>query len=133
MNVKRITPVLYVEEIEPCLAFWVDGLGFRKTAEVPEGNKLAFVALQHDATEIMYQTFASQEKDIPGWSAQFRGSTFLYVEVGKLDDVIAALRGTKVEVPERQTFYGAREIGYKDPGGHVVVFAEFAQAPAAEH
>ena len=129
MEVKRVTPVLYVEEIEPCLSFWVDRLGFRKTAEVPDGNKLAFVSLQHGSTEIMFQTFASQEKDIPGWSKQFRGSTFLYIEVVKLDDILAALRGVEPEVPERTTFYGAREIGYKDPAGHVALFAEFSQAP----
>ena len=40
MNVKRITPVLLVKEIEPVIPFWVDRLGFTKTIEVPEGNKL---------------------------------------------------------------------------------------------
>ena len=62
-EVKKITAVLLVEEIEPCLNFWVDRLGFTKTAEVPDGNKLAFVILQKGATEVMYQTFASVEKD----------------------------------------------------------------------
>lgn len=54
MNVKRITPVLLVKEIEPVVPFWVDRLGFRKTIEVPEGNKLGFVAFQKDAAEVMY-------------------------------------------------------------------------------
>jgi len=125
MNVKRITPVLYVEEIEPCLKFWVDRLGFQKTAEVPDGNKLAFVSLQKGTTEIMYQTFASQEKEIPGWSHQFRAPNFLFIEVDKLDPVIAAMKGVKVEIAERHTPYGSREIGYRDPANHVVLFAEF--------
>jgi len=38
----------------------------------------------------------------------------------QLDDVIPGLREIKAEVPERTTFYGAREIGCKDPGGQVV-------------
>ena len=38
MNVKRITPVLLVKEIEPLIPFWVDRLGFAKTIEVPDGN-----------------------------------------------------------------------------------------------
>src|SRR5580658_655801 len=63
IEVKRITAVLLVEEIEPCLNFWVDRLGFTKTAEVPDGNKLAFVILQKGTTEVMYQTYASVEKD----------------------------------------------------------------------
>ena len=35
MTVKKITPVLFAEEIEPCLKFWVERLGFEKTIEVP--------------------------------------------------------------------------------------------------
>jgi hypothetical protein len=34
-----------------------------------------------------------------------------------------------VVIPERTTFYGAREIGIKDPGGHYLTFAQFAAAP----
>ena len=65
MNVKRITPVLLVKEIEPVIPFWVDRLGFTKTIEVPEGNKLGFVAFQKGAAEVMYQTYSSVEKDAP--------------------------------------------------------------------
>src|SRR5260370_41597361 len=65
MNVKRITPVLLVQEIEPVLPFWVDRLGFAKTVEVPAGNKLGFAAFQKGTAEVMYQTYASVEKDTP--------------------------------------------------------------------
>ena len=61
-NVKSITPVLLVKEIEPLIPFWVDRLGFTKTIEVPEGNKLGFVAFQKGAAEVMYQTYSSVEK-----------------------------------------------------------------------
>src|SRR6267142_965047 len=65
MNVKRITPVLLVKEIEPLLPFWVDRLGFTKTIEVPDGNKLAFATFQKGPAEVMYQTYASVQKDAP--------------------------------------------------------------------
>src|SRR5438876_2353845 len=65
MNVKRITPVLLVKEIEPLIPFWVDRLGFTKTIEVPDGNKLGFVAFHKNSVEVMYQTYASEEKDPP--------------------------------------------------------------------
>lgn len=54
MNVKRITPVLLVNEVEPEIPFWVDRLGFTKTVEVPDGNKLAFVTFQRGTAEVMY-------------------------------------------------------------------------------
>jgi uncharacterized glyoxalase superfamily protein PhnB len=130
MNVKRITPVLYVKEIEPCVTFWVERLGFHKTAEVPDGDRLGFVILQKGNVEIMYQSFASAEKDTHAAAKEIDGGrTFLYIEVEKLDEVISALKGVTVVVPLRTTFYGAREIGIKDPAGHVVLFAQMT-APA---
>ena len=54
MRVKRITPVLYVEEIEPCVDFWTSRFGFQKTVEVPDGGRLGFVILRKDDLEIMY-------------------------------------------------------------------------------
>jgi hypothetical protein len=32
-------------------------------------------------------------------------------------------------MPVRTTFYGAKEIGVKDPAGHVVIFAQLGVAP----
>jgi uncharacterized glyoxalase superfamily protein PhnB len=131
MNVKRITAVLYVKEIEPCLKFWVERAGFQATAEVPDGDKLGFAALQKGNVELMYQTFAGQEKITPGFSKQFSGPTFLYIEVDDLGELMKAMKGVAVEIPENTTFYGAHEIGYRDPGGHVILFAEFKAAPKA--
>jgi uncharacterized glyoxalase superfamily protein PhnB len=132
VNVKRITPVLFVKEIEPVLTFWVEKLGFTKSIEVPHGNKLGFVALQKGTTELMYQSYASPGDDMPQFQGEIsKGPTFLYIEVDSLDAVIAALRGAKVSQPERTAFYGMREIGYQEPGGHYVTFAQ--QAAAAQY
>ena len=126
MTVKKITPVLLVEEIEPCVKFWKEQLGFEVAIEVPEGNKIGFVSLQKAGVEVMYQSYASVEKDssftVQGYA---KGPTFLYVEVDSLDDVIAATKGARVVMAERTAFYGAREIGVRDPAGHVLTFAQF--------
>jgi uncharacterized glyoxalase superfamily protein PhnB len=131
MLVKKITPVLFAEEIEPCVKFWVERLGFQKTVEVPEGNKLGFAMLQKGNVELMYQNYASADKDVSAASEAVRkGPTFLYVEVENLDEAIAAVKGAEVVIPVRTTFYGAREIGIKDPAGHFITFAQFQ---AAQH
>lgn len=130
MNVKKITPVLFVNEIEPVLPFWVDRLGFQKTAEVPEGNKLGFVILQKGGVEVMYQTYASVDKDMPAIAQAVRkGPAFLYVEVDNLNAVIEAMKGAEVYLPVRTTFYGAKEIGVKDSAGHFITFAQFNAPP----
>jgi uncharacterized glyoxalase superfamily protein PhnB len=134
MTVKKITPVLLVDEVEPCARFWTERFGFEKTIEVPEGDKLGFVALQKGGVEIMYQSFASVEKDSNFLAQQYRkGPTFLYIEVDSLDDLMAAAQGAKVVMPERKTFYGAREVGLADPAGHVLTFAQFGGQPAETH
>jgi uncharacterized glyoxalase superfamily protein PhnB len=47
------------------------------------------------------------------------------VEVDNLDETISAIQGTEVVMPVRNTFYGSKEIGIKDPAGHYVTFAQF--------
>jgi uncharacterized glyoxalase superfamily protein PhnB len=126
MTVKKITPLLLVDEVEPCVKFWKERLGFEVAIEVPEGNKIGFVSLQKAGVELMYQSYASVERDSSFLVQEYaKGPTFLYIEVDSLDDVIMATTGARVVMPERKTFYGAREIGVKDPAGHVLTFAEF--------
>ena len=131
MNVKRITPVLFVKEIEPVLPFWVERLGFTKTIEVPHGNRLGFVALQKGTTEVMYQSYASVAEDMPLIAETQKGPTFLYIEVDNLDAVKTALKNAKMVQPERTAFYGMREVGFQEPGGHYVTFAQ--PVAAAQH
>jgi uncharacterized glyoxalase superfamily protein PhnB len=130
MTVKKITPVLFAEKIEPCLKFWVERLGFEKTIDVPDGNQLAFAILQKGGVELMYQSYASAEKDVASMRSEVRkGPSFLYVEVENLDEIINALKGTEVVMPVRTTFYGAKEVGIKDPAGHIITFAQLGVAP----
>lgn len=129
MSVKKLTPVLFVEKIEPVLPFWTQHLGFLKTVEVPEGSHLGFVILQQGAVEVMYQSYSSVDNDMPAISADVRkGPTFLYIEVENLDALKPALQSADVYMPERTTFYGAREIGVRDPAGHFLTFAQMSAA-----
>ncbi len=128
--VRKITPVLFAAEIESCVRFWTDRLDFEKTVEVPEGDKLGFAIVQKDGVELMYQSYASAEKDVHALALGVRkGPTFLYVEVENLDALLAAMRGVEIVQPLRTTFYGAREFGVLDPAGHSVMFAQQMASP----
>jgi hypothetical protein len=120
----KITPVLMVEEIEKSLPFWIDRMGFAKTVDVPEGNRFGFVILVQDGAEIMLQSIESVRKDSPQFVP--RGDSYnvgLFVEVEDFADVLKRLEGHPTALPERTTFYGMREIGVREPSGHIVVFA----------
>jgi hypothetical protein len=109
------------------LPFWVERLGFTLVAEVPHRDALGFVLLARDGVELMYQTRASVAEDVPAAASTGAGhSVGLYFDVDDLDAVARALDGVEPLVPRRRTFYGADEIGWREPGGHVVLFAQRA-------
>jgi hypothetical protein len=126
----KLTPVFVVERIEPCLGFWLGRLGFEKTVEILEGDSLGFVILSRGNVEIMYQSRESLQKDMPALAEAVSGSTSpnaMYIEVTDIDDVERRLTGWDVVVPRRTTFYGATEIGVREPAGNLIVFAQHSQ------
>lgn len=130
---KKATPIMTVSEIEPCLPFWTERLGFEITATVPHGDRIGFAMLHKGNVELMYQSRASVEEDLGASSAatgheglvdRIAGSTTtLFMEVEDLDAVIEALGNADVVVPRRQTFYGMDEIFVQAPCGTLVGFA----------
>jgi hypothetical protein len=130
---RKSTPVLGVDRIEPVVLFWKK-LGLMPTTEVPDtkanDGRLAFVILAADGIEIMYQTIASIKEDLLNAASVKEAfpatpqQTMLFVEVSQLTEVENQLRGERLIMPRRTTFYGSTEIGYADPAGNVIVFAE---------
>jgi uncharacterized glyoxalase superfamily protein PhnB len=127
MTVKRLTPNLYTDDVEACVEFWVERMHFEVTAEVPDGGRTAFAALQTGTIELMYATYANLDKEPSVSSAYQRGTGFLFLEVDDLDAVLAAMKGVPVVMPVHQTFYGSTEFTVKDPAGHMITFAHFAK------
>ena len=124
MKFKSLTPVLFVEAIEPCLEFWKK-LDFQAVTEVPEGNRLGFVILARDGVQLMYQTRDSLRNDVPAFADQkFESCNPLYFIVDDLNDVDRRLAGLQKVMPRRDTFYGATEFSVREPGGYVVCFSE---------
>jgi len=121
----KITSVLIVDEIEPSLAFWVDRMGFTKTVDMPDDGRLGFVILENGGGELMMQTLSSVRKDEPKFAPDGIGAkgSALFIEVDDFADARRRLEGYPILMPERVTFYGMREIGVSEPGGHTVIFA----------
>jgi uncharacterized glyoxalase superfamily protein PhnB len=129
-TLKSLTPVLIVDAVEPCAAFWTEKLGFIKSSEVPgDDGKLVFCILQKDGIEIMYQTKASVMADGNAQPTDLSGhSTALFITVpnmADLDAIESALAGSPVVKPRHQTFYGSTEFYVREPGGNTVGFASF--------
>jgi len=123
---KEIVPNLVVDSIEAALPFYAK-LGFTKKVEVPHpptntGGALGFVILAHGDTELMMQSRASIAADVAGLEKDAYRA-MLYVRVDSLAPIREALGSWPRVVPERTTFYGAREIIVRDTSGNVLAFA----------
>lgn len=119
----KITPVLVVDSVEASLIFWVDLMGFEKTAEAPEGDTIGFAIVTKDGAEVMLQSVASVRNDVPQFVEVDPGPAFLFIEVTDFGETLTRLSAYPITMPERTTFYGMREIGIREPGGHIVIFA----------
>ncbi len=126
-GLQHLTPVLVVDEVEPCLRFWVDTLGFTAENEVPgEDGKLVFASVKAGDVEVMYQTRVSVLAQRPDAAAELAGhSTVLFITVDDLDRIEKAVASAPVVKPRHDTFYGTTELYVREPGGNCVGFAEF--------
>jgi hypothetical protein len=128
-TVRKVTPVLVVNRIEPVVGFWAK-LGVSPSTEVPGPDGLAFAIFSTEAVEVMYQTLASVKEDLvasASVAAAFKAEpqqATLYVQVSSVAEVEERLQGERLIMPRRTTFYGATEVGYTDPAGNIVVFAQ---------
>lgn len=126
-RLSHLAPVLVVDRVEPCVAFWVERFGFTAQHQVPgDDGRIFFASVAKDGIEIMYQTRASVEADPVTTPGRVDGtSTVLYFTVPSLDDAERAAAGAPVVKARHQTPYGSSEIYVREPGGHLVGFAQF--------
>ena len=127
-RLQQLTPVMIVEQVEPCVAFWVERLGFTLENQVPgDDGRIVFASAKRDGIEVMYQTRASVEAEHTGDVAELYGhSVALFITTDDLDAVEKALAGAPVVKARHTTFYGSTEIYVREPGGNTVGFAQFA-------
>lgn len=89
---------------------------------------MGFAMLVKDDVTIMYQTQESLSKDMPSLGEQeLVSANVIYLSVSSIDEVENSLEGIDPVVPRRTTFYGAKEIGVREPGGYLVMFAEHSE------
>jgi hypothetical protein len=130
--ILQSTPVLFVDKIEPSEAFFAK-LGFERTVEVEEDGGVGFIIMMQGGRSdsglgVMLQTRSSARADMDGTDPAIfdRSGTFLFMSVADVDAAARALDGHDQFLSRRETFYGATEVGFREPGGHYVVLAQLA-------
>ncbi|HLJ90006.1 MAG TPA: hypothetical protein VKZ53_24570 [Candidatus Angelobacter sp.] len=119
----KITPLVYMDEIEKSLPFWLEGLGFEKVMDVQDNNKLLFALLQKGEQELMLNARALIQNQFPPVVDFTSPSAALYMDVESLSPIRKLAEKYGVVVPEHKTNYGTTEIILREPGGNLVWFA----------
>jgi len=122
MKLKKLTTLLVVDAIEPCLETW-QALDYEIAVRVPDEGTLGFVILAGPSGELMLQTRASLKQDLPAVLA-LAPTHLLYGDVHSLAEAQHGLPSARVIVPERKTFYGATEIWFELEAGVILGLAE---------
>jgi catechol 2,3-dioxygenase-like lactoylglutathione lyase family enzyme len=124
-----ITPVLIVTDVEPTRAFFADRLGFAVLSDVDHAGALGFSMLRRGRVTVMVQSDASLRADagenyVPG---PYKAA--LYIQVDDVEALVPEVADADIVLPLRRTPYGMHEIGVREPGGNVVVFASRLTSP----
>lgn len=127
---RALAPVLIVDAVEPCTAFWTERFDFTLENQVPGADgTLVFASVKKDGVEVMYQTRASVLAEDPSQASDLTGhSAALFITVptmADLDEIETRAVGAPVVKPRHDTFYGSTELYVREPGGTVVGFAAF--------
>ncbi len=118
-SVYELVPLLFVDDIQLCVAFYVDKLGFTLQQRWDPDGKLSWCRLRRDKSAVMLQQ--ATEEDGPA-SERGRGIGFYF----NCDDVEAMYaevtsRGLMVN-PLKVTYYGEKQLSLRDPGGYSLIF-----------
>ncbi len=128
--ILQSTPVLFVQDI-PASEHFFAKLGFKRTVEVPHCGGLGFVIMTQagegggdGGLGIMLQTATSATDDTGLDPKHFGQGAHLFMSVADLGAAEKALGEFEVFLTRRDTFYGATEIGWREPGGNYVTIAQ---------
>lgn len=121
--VRDVVPLLFVDDIQRCAAFYVETLGFEMQAKWEPKGVLAWCKLRRDAAAVMLQQ--ARDEDAPA-SERGRGVAF-YFNCSDVDAMYAEILARGLAVgPPKVAFYGEKQLSLQDPGGYSLCF----QSPA---
>jgi uncharacterized glyoxalase superfamily protein PhnB len=127
MKFNKLTPNLFVHDVEASMKFYESVLGFQKSMTVPEKPPYIFGAVTKGNVEIFFNDLKAVAEENPQVAnAKIGGTLTLYIEVEAIEEVLQAVEksGARISMPLKTQFYGMREFGFVDPEGWMVTIAE---------
>ena len=126
---KKLTPNLMVEDVAQTLTFYKDVLGFEVVMTLPEAEPFDFAIVTRDGVELMFQSRESLSENVPALTGSPIGaSQTFYIEVTGINELYERLRDkVEIVVDLHTTFYGTKEVYFRDVNGYILSFSEAKQ------
>lgn len=122
----KLTPNLFVNDVNKTVEFYKNVLGFELVLKVPEEGQFDWAMIKCGGVELMIQSKASAVKDLPEFGNQpIGGSLLLYIDVEDVVSLCSKVKAkTKIKKDLHDTFYGTKEFALYDGDGYLLVFAQ---------
>ncbi|MEQ8790369.1 MAG: VOC family protein [Pirellulaceae bacterium] len=125
VRIRELAPLLYVDDIAACLAFYRDRLGFQRVQSWEPEGKLNWCRLERDGAALMLQQAC--DEDGPS-DARGRGVVFFF-HCDDADALHAELQARGLQLdPPRLAFYGMNQLFLTDPAGYELCFQNESSA-----
>jgi len=126
MQIKKLTPNLFVRSVEASLKLYREVLGLETGMTVPEQAPYVFASVTNGAVEIFFNDQKVVAAEYPKLAASIGASLTLYLEVDSLQAVLDRVEkaGAKISMPVTEQFYGMKEFAFEDQDGYTITIAE---------
>ncbi len=120
---SAIIPVLLVAQVQPTRSFFVDRLGFAVSADVQFEGHLGSSVVHRDDVRLKIQAEAVFRADTGERSVPGPYTALTYVEIDDIGVLVPEIIDADIVIPLRRTANGMHEIGVREPGGNILMFA----------
>ncbi len=111
---------IYVEDIDAAIDFYVNTLGFEKTADIPMGESDRWVTVRPPGSVTALAIQPGRNRPQPG-DQHNSGITFVTKDVDQTYEALAA-KGVTFDGPPETMPWGDKATWFKDPDGNSFFF-----------
>jgi len=124
---KRLIPILMVEDVNKTIHFYQDTLGcFELVLTDPKEGKFDWALMKCENVEIMFQSRESLSEKVPELkNAEIGGTSVTYIEAENVEAHYDWVKDNVEVIKElHDTPWGRKEFFIKDCNGYIIVFAQ---------
>ena len=120
---RAATPVLIVDAVEPTRTFFVDRLGFSVVHETTHAQRIGRCVVARGDVQFIIRSTAELRADFAESDVAGPYKAAIHIDVDDVGLLVPEVADADVVLAPRKTAAGTHEIGVREPGGNIILFA----------